>query len=317
MKCAVIASALIASLLVGCYGRSDAEVQGYVEGDFVRISLPESGIVENVAVTRGSRVKKGDIVFTLDSNRERAALDKARYELEVARAEVSNLLSGERSDEIEALQSGIVELKAQLAYTVASYRRKLNLSRSGAASTDEVERLRSEESATRAKIRASESRLRLAQSSIGRKGEIDAAQSLLQYREAAVREAEANLALRQAVAPADAVVSDVIYRPGETITSGQAVVELLPPGNVKARFFLSSAQVGKTAAQPEIMLQCEGCGKGVPARVSFVASEAAYRPPVLYSRNESGKLAFMVEATPLEYAEPLRPGLPVTGVFHK
>ena len=177
MKCAVLASAVIASLLTGCYGRSDTEVQGYVEGDFVRVSLPASGIVETLSVSRGSHVKVGEVLFTLDSNREKAALDKARSELEAASAEVSNLLSAERNDEIEALQSGIAELKAQLAYTAASYRRKFNLSRSGAASMDEVERLRSEESATRAKIRASESRLRLAQLSIGREGEIEAAQN--------------------------------------------------------------------------------------------------------------------------------------------
>lgn len=317
MKCAVFASAVIAGLLAGCYGQSDTEVQGYVEGDFVRVSLPASGIVETVSVSRGSHVKLGEVLFTLDSNREKAALDKARSELEAASAEVSNLLSAERNDEIEALQSGIAELKAQLAYTAASYRRKFNLSRSGAASMDEVERLRSEESATRAKIRASESRLRLAQLSIGREGEIEAAQKMLQFRQAAVREAEANLALRQAIAPADAVVNDIIYRPGETIASGQAVVELLPPDNIKARFFLSPAQIGRVSAEPEILLQCESCGNGIPARVNFVSSEAAYRPPVLYSRKESGKLAFMVEAVPLEPCAQLRPGLPVTGVFHK
>ena len=317
MKCAVVASAVIAILLAGCHGSSDTEVQGYVEGDFVRVSLPASGIVETVSVARGSHVKQGEVLFTLDSNREKAALDKVRSEFEAARAEVFNLLSAERNDEIEALQSGIAELKAQLAYTTASYRRKLDLSRSGAASMDEVERLRSEESATRAKIRANESRLRLAQLSIGREGEIEAAQKMLKYREAAVREAEANLALRQAVAPADAVVNDIIYRPGETIASGQSVVELLPPGNIKARFFLSPTQVGWTSTEPEILLQCEGCGKGISARVSFVSSEAAYRPPVLYSRNESSKLAFMVEAVPLASVDLLRPGLPVTGVFHK
>ncbi|WP_022656509.1 HlyD family efflux transporter periplasmic adaptor subunit [uncultured Desulfovibrio sp.] len=317
MKCAVVASAVLVSLLAGCYGRSDAEVQGYVEGDFVRVSLPASGIVETVTVSRGSHVKKGEVLFTLDSNREKAALDKARFELEAARAEVSNLLSAVRNDEIEALQSGIAELKAQLAYTAASYRRKLTLSRSGAASMDEVERLRSEESATRAKIRASESRLHLAQLSIGREGEIEAAQKMLQFRQAAVREAEANLALRHAVAPDDALVSNIIYRPGETVTNGQAVLELLPPQNVKARFFLSPKQVGWVTANPEILLRCENCGEGIAAKVVYVAPEASYRPPILYSRNQSEKLVFMAEAVPHASTELLHPGLPLTVVFSK
>lgn len=317
MKCAILAAVVIAVLLAGCNGHSDREVQGYVEGDFVRISLPASGVVESVSVKRGDHVARGAVLFTLDSEREQAALDKARSELDVAEAQLSNLQAAVRNDEISALEAEIKELKAQLVYTSTSYRRKFGLSRAGAASIDEVERLRSEEQAIKAKILAAESRLRLGQQSIGRDGEIEAAQKTLKYRLAAVRGAEADLALRQAVAPADAVVNDIIYRPGETVTGGQAVLELLPPQNVKARFFLSPGQIGWVAENPEITLQCEGCGKGVSARVSYVASEASYRPPVLYSRNQSERLVFLTEAVPLNSVELLRPGQPLKVVFPK
>ena len=317
MKCAVLATAAIAVLLAGCNGHSDREVQGYVEGDFVRISLPASGIVENVLVKRGDHVVKGTVLFTLDSEREKAALDKARSELDVAEAQLSNLQATVRNDEISALEAEIKELKAQLAYTSKSYRRKFGLSRAGAASLDEVERLRSEEQVIKAKILAAESRLRLGQQSIGRDGEIEAAQKILKYRLAAVRGAEADLALRQAMVPADAVVNDIIYRPGETVAGGQAVLELLPPQNVKARFFLSPEQIGWVAENPEITLQCEGCGNGISAKVSYVASEASYRPPVLYSRNQSERLVFLAEAVPLNSVGLLRPGQPLKVVFQK
>lgn len=310
-----LAAVLIAAVLAGCHGHPENEVQGYVEGDFVRISLPQSGIVETVTVKRGDAAPHGRVLFTLDSARETAALEKARAELAVAQAELSNLTATERDAEIEAMASEVNELKATLAYTMAAHQRHFKLSRTGATPVDDADRLKSEELAIKAKIQAAESRLQLARQSIGRDDEIQAARKTVSAREAAVREAEANLALRQAVSPADAVVNDVIYRPGETVAAGQAVVELLPPENIKARFYLSAKQVGWAKTDPQITLKCETCGDGIPARVSFVSPEAAYRPPILYSRNQSEKLAFLVEASPQSAAPQLRPGQPVTVVF--
>lgn len=315
MKSAFLTAAVVLMMLSGCDGRSEREVQGYVEGDFVRISLPSSGVVESVRVNRGDRVSKGDLLFTLDSEREASALSMAEAELAVAEAELDNLRASGRSDEIRVLEAEINELKAHLAYASASHRRKRGLSREGGASVDEVDRLQSEEQITRAKIRAAESRLRLAQNSIGRDGEIEAARQTREYRSAAMREAAAKLALRRAVAPADAVVNDVIYRPGETVSAGQTVVELLPPENVKVRFFLSPEQVGWVAAESEVLLQCVGCGEGIEARVSYIAPRASYRPPILYSRNQSEKLVFLVEAIPQSSVERLHPGQPLTVVF--
>ena len=58
-----------------------------------------------------------------------------------------------------------------------------------------------------------------------------------------MRQAQADLALRTATAPENAVVTDIIFRPGETVAGGQAVVELLPSQNIKARFYLSLQQI--------------------------------------------------------------------------
>ena len=287
MKRRMLAYALVTFLLGGCSGQPENEIQGYIEGDFVRVSLPESGIVETVLVKRGEHVNKERVLFTLDSERARAALEKAQSELAVAKAESADLKDMGRSAEISALEFEIHALQANLDYTMTAHKRHSRLSKTGATPIEDADRLKSEELGTRAKIRAAESRLQLARQSTGREGEIEAAQERVKAREAAVREAEAHLALRQAVAPAGAVVNDILYRPGETVANGQAVVELLPPGNIKARFYLSSEQVGWAITNPTVTLQCKGCGSGLLASVSFISSEASFRTPILYSRDQS------------------------------
>jgi HlyD family secretion protein len=57
---------------------------------------------------------------------------------------------------------------------------------------------------------------------------------------------------------------------------------------------------------------CDGCATPIRAAIDFIAPQAEYTPPVIYSRGSREKLVFRVEAAPaLEQAATLRPGLPV------
>ena len=136
--------------------------------------------------------------------------------------------------------------------------------------------------------------------------------------EAAFRQAKANLdwsqtrlARRNGSSPADGVIQQIYFRPGETVPPGRAVLSLLPPGNLKIRFFapetlLSSIHYGQT-----VQVSCDGCAAGLTATVTFIASSAEYTPPVIYSLEERAKLVYLVEAHPAQ-PENFRVGQPVT-----
>lgn len=136
--------------------------------------------------------------------------------------------------------------------------------------------------------------------------------------EAALRQANANLAWsetrlarRRAVSPADGVIQQVYYRPGETVPQGRPVVALLPPGNLKVRFFAPEAQLPEIKFGDTVTLSCDGCQPGLTAKVSFIARSSEYTPPVIYSLDERAKLVFMIEARP-DQPEKFRVGQPVS-----
>jgi HlyD family secretion protein len=67
----------------------------------------------------------------------------------------------------------------------------------------------------------------------------------------------------------------------------------------------------------DVMVACDGCPASLTARVSFIAPEAEYTPPVIYSRETRAKLVFLVEAQPRNGArfhpgQPIEVGLPRT-----
>ena len=136
--------------------------------------------------------------------------------------------------------------------------------------------------------------------------------------EAAQRQAKANLdwsqtrlTRRRAVAPAAGVIQQVYFRPGETVPSGRPVMSLLPPGNLKLRFFAPERVLQEVKYGATVNVSCDGCEAGLTAKVTFIASSAEYTPPVIYSLDEGAKLVFLIEARP-EHPEKFRVGQPVT-----
>jgi HlyD family secretion protein len=136
--------------------------------------------------------------------------------------------------------------------------------------------------------------------------------------DAALRQAKANLewsqtrlARRRAVAPAAGVIQQVYFRPGETVPPGRPVMSMLPPGNLKLRFFAPERVVQDVKYGATVNVSCDGCEAGLTATVTFIASSAEYTPPVIYSREERAKLVFLIEARP-EHPEKFRVGQPVT-----
>jgi HlyD family secretion protein len=87
---------------------------------------------------------------------------------------------------------------------------------------------------------------------------------------------------------------------------------MLPAQNVKVRFFVPETRVGALRVGQAVRIRCDGCAQPVDATLTFIAPEAEYTPPVIYSRENRAKLVFMVEARPrVEQAMSLHPGQPV------
>jgi HlyD family secretion protein len=94
------------------------------------------------------------------------------------------------------------------------------------------------------------------------------------------------------------------------------VVSLLPPGNVKVRFFVEERRLGAVRIGQRLAVSCDGCPAPVAAEVSFISPQAEFTPPVIYSRQERVKLVFLIEARPAPGdAVKLHPGQPVEVTF--
>jgi len=150
------------------------------------------------------------------------------------------------------------------------------------------------------------------------KSENDAQKATLQSATATLKAAEQKrikierqIKEAQPLSPATGRIENTFFREGEFVATGTPVISLLPPENVKVRFFVPQSELPSFQFGTALSIDCDGGKKAVPARVSFVSSKTEYTPPVIYSVGSRDKLVFMVEAKPEAFDSCLRPGLPV------
>lgn len=150
----------------------------------------------------------------------------------------------------------------------------------------------------------------LVRTGAGTQKDFDVAQAALREAEARVNTSQTRLARRSIKSPVTGTVQQVYFRPGEVVTASRPIVALLPPGNMKVRFFVPQAVLPRIAYGDEVTVRCDGCSGDLTAKVSFISKTAEFTPPVIYSLEERAKLVFLVEALPTEPAN-LRVGQPV------
>lgn len=301
-----------ALMLPGCEQAADAYWQGYIEGDYILLASPAAGQLQKLHVRRGDSVAQGQPLFALESESERAARLQAQEQLKSAEARLENLRAARRPSEIAALRAEVTQAKSALALSSSQLAQQRKLFEGGFIAQARLDEALSAHARDRARLAEAEAQLRNAQQPLGRDAERKAAEGEVAAARAALAQSAWRLEQKSSAAPAAGVVQDTFYVEGEWVPAGRPVVSLLPPGNVKARFYVPQAALSDVAPGREVEIRCDGCSGPFAARVSFVSSQAEYAPPVLYSRESRAKLLFLVEAR-LASADGarLRPGQPV------
>jgi HlyD family secretion protein len=195
----------------------------------------------------------------------------------------------ERGSEAAAVQQAeknLAQAKANLALSEAEFARRQQLRNDqGVISAEELDQTRAQRDADLAQVES---------------------------QTAALDKARWSFDQKQQFAPANALVQDTLYRAGEWVAAGNPVVELLPPANIKVRFFVPQAALPRIKPGQTVSVTFDGGRHAYSATVNYISTQAEFTPPVLYNRENRAKLIFMIEAnfSPADAAD-LRPGQPV------
>ena len=306
--------AILAQLIVlgaGCTKNTNGSFQGYIEGEYVYIASPLAGALTRLTVARGDSVQAGQLLFELERQSEAAAIAQAEKNLAQAQAQLDDSTKGKRPTEIAALEAQLAQLEANLKLSASQLARREKLGDSDVLSSEELDQARAQNAASQAQVNQLTADLATAKLG-GRDDAIRAAQAAVEAQRAALDKVKWAFNQKQQGAPANAAVHDTLYRIGELVAAGSPVVVLLPPENLKVRFFVPQEKLAQIKTGGTVTVKPDGAAHPFTATVNYIATQAEYTPPVIYSRETRAELVFMIEAKfSSADAVELRPGQPV------
>ena len=151
----------------------------------------------------------------------------------------------------------------------------------------------------------------LSKTGSGTQANLDSAVSALRVAEARVNTSQTRLARRSGFAPVGGTIQQIYFREGEMVPAQRPVLSIMPPGNMKVRFFVPETELPKLAIGEEVRVTCDNCAADLTAKIYFIATTAEYTPPVIYSLEERSKLVYLVQARPSR-PDSLRVGQPIS-----
>ncbi len=210
----VLAAAFSAHWAWSSYTTAPWTRDGRVRADIVRVAADVSGLVTNVAVHDNQTVKAGELLFVIDRDRFKQAVDKASSDLELAQADAAAARANQQMTEEKIKAS---QARFEMAQRRAKSREKLN-------------QLVSDEIVKDSYSSAAEAKAELNQA----QAEASLAAANVTKAEAAIKQAETQLAMAElnyqrteVRAAADGTITNLDIKQGDYVSAGIAAMALL------------------------------------------------------------------------------------------
>src|SRR6185503_1531471 len=209
-------------------------------------------------------------LFVLEQENEKASRREAEERVRNAEAKLGNISAGKRKPELDAVQAQEAQAASARELSTRQLKQQEALFAKGFISQSNMDAARTNHDRDIARVAETEAQIRLARMAIGRDKAIAAAQADVDAARAVLAQSDWRLAQRAIASTAKGIVQDTFYSEGEWVAAGSPVVSLLPPGNIKLRFFVPETAVGSLKIGQTVRAACDGCSAPVAAKISFI-----------------------------------------------
>ncbi|MGA9572542.1 MAG: efflux RND transporter periplasmic adaptor subunit [Lysobacterales bacterium] len=276
------------------------------------LAFNNSEHVDQLLVQEGDRVKKGQLLATLHSERSQAEADAARARVEAQKAVVARLESGSRPQEIRQAHANVAAATAKLVDARATFDRTKSLSANQAISRQALDD-------AQARIDMARADLKVAQESLALLLEGPRAEDIEEAR-ASLKAGEAQLALALEVlkdtelhAPADGVIRNRILEPGDMVTPQTPVFTMALVDPVWVRTYAPESELGKLVPGMSAEVSTDSYpGKAYVGWVGYISPTAEFTPKSVQTPDLRTRLVYQVKVYVCNPQDELRLGMPAT-----
>ena len=281
-------------------GPGFASGNGRIEATEIDVSAKLGGRIDEILVREGAFVEAGQPLVrmqtsTLEAQRQEAMAMRRQAIASVATAKAQVAM---RESELAAARANIVEAESALDAAERRLVRAEELARERAMPQQELDDIRAQVRASRAAVAAARAQAVAAESAISAaRTQVEGSEYAVEAVAATVGRVEADIRDSILFSPRPGRVQYLIAQPGEVVSPGAPVLNVVDLGDVYMTFFLPETVVGRVGLGTEARIVLDAVPEYViPAEISFVADIAQFTPRTVETREERQKLMFRVRA---------------------
>ncbi|WKT94244.1 HlyD family efflux transporter periplasmic adaptor subunit [Brucella anthropi] len=296
-----------------------AKGNGRIEAVEIDISTKSPGRIREILADEGDFVQVNDILARMDTDQLESQRKQAEAQLRRAEIgiETARSLVTQREAEHTAAEATVAQREAQLDAAQRRLARSQQLTQSRTVSQQVLDDDRATAQGAEAAVGAAKAQLAATEAAIGAaKAQVVDAEASVEAAKAAIASIEADINDATLRAPKPGRVQYRVAQPGEVLSAGGRVLNLVDVSDVYMTFFLPTGQAGRVGMGADARIVLDAAPQYViPAKISFVADVAQFTPKTVETEEERQKLMFRVKAKiPQEllqkYIQQVKTGLP-------
>ena len=288
---------------------------GNVDLRQVDLAFNNSERIAAVAAQEGDRVRAGEVLARLDSERLRPQVEEAAARVEAQKQALARLRHGNRREEIDQARANVMSAEADATNALRQYERVQKLFNNPvtrAASQQDLDNAGAALDVARAKLLLQQKSLALAVAG-SRSEDIAQAEAQLRADEAHLQLLRKQLADTELVAPADAVVRSRLMEPGEITTPQRPVFSLAIVDPKWVRTHVSESDLGKVRPGMVAAVSADSFpGRHFSGWVGFISPVAEFTPRTVQTTELRTSLVYEVRVFVKDPHDELRLGMPAT-----
>lgn len=325
----VIPVVVLALAAGGYYGWSTMNAEGLPEGIAsgngrieaveIDISTKTAGRIKDIIANEGDLVKAGQVLAHMDTVQLQAERREADAQLQraVIGVEAAASVVTQREAEKTAAEAVVAQREAERDAALKRLERTEQLVKSSTVSLQVLDDDRASAEGAKATVGAAKAQLAASDAAIATaKAQVVDARASVDAAKATLERIDAEIDDSTLISPRDGRVQYRVAQPGEVLSAGGRVLNLVDLSDVSMTFFLPTEQAGRVALGSEVRIVLDAAPKYlIPASVSFVADVAQFTPKSVETAVERQKLMFRIkaripQALLTKYIQMVKTGLP-------
>ncbi|MGI6549092.1 MAG: HlyD family secretion protein [Syntrophomonadales bacterium] len=287
----------------------DIQASGTIEATIVDLNAPVAGVIKSIAAQEGYELQEGQVAAEISRSDLLAQRERDAMALMKAEAQLADLRSGFREQEISEAEANLAVAQATAQKSADDLKNREVLFAEGGISQEELERYRLAAEIDQNKLKAAEAKLSMLQSG-NRPEVIAAAQAEVERSRAVLKATEAMISDLQIRCPMTGTVVQKNYEPGEYVMPGASVLTVADLQNLWIKVYIPTDDLPAVKLNQKVKFTVSGDSRTFTGTVSEIASKGEFTPKTIQTKKERTNVVFGVKIRVDDADGMLKPGMP-------